>query len=118
VRPRPASDGGDERVPRTDAPGSRLLAPVPGARGTQAVPCCDQPTCGEAVAVQAAAGAVCRQPFQAFPRQSFRRRQHTTYAELGADFLERLEPQRLTRQLVKRLEALGNNVTLEPCPAP
>jgi transposase len=41
----------------------------------------------------------------------------TTYAELGADFLERLEPERLTRQLVKRLEALGHKVTLEPCPA-
>jgi len=41
----------------------------------------------------------------------------TTYAELGPDFLERLEPERLTRQLVKRLEALGNKVTLEPCPA-
>jgi transposase len=40
----------------------------------------------------------------------------TTYAELGTDFLERLEPERLTRQLVKRLEALGNKVTLEPCP--
>ena len=40
-----------------------------------------------------------------------------TYAELGADFLERLEPARLTRQLVKRLEALGHKVTLEPCPA-
>ena len=41
----------------------------------------------------------------------------TTYAELGPDFLERLEPERLTRQLVKRLETLGNKVTLEPCPA-
>ena len=29
----------------------------------------------------------------------------TTYTELGADFLERLEPARLTRHLVKRLEA-------------
>jgi transposase len=38
----------------------------------------------------------------------------TTYAELGADFLDRLEPERLTRQLVKRLEALGHKVTLEP----
>jgi transposase len=37
----------------------------------------------------------------------------TTYAELGADFLDRLEPERLTRQLVKRLEALGHKVTLE-----
>jgi transposase len=37
----------------------------------------------------------------------------TTYAELGPDFLDRLEPQRLTRQLVKRLEALGHKVTLE-----
>ena len=41
----------------------------------------------------------------------------TTYAELGPDFLERLEPARLTRQLVKRLEALGHKVTLEPRPA-
>jgi transposase len=41
----------------------------------------------------------------------------TTYAELGPDFLKRLEPARLTRQLVKRLEALGHKVTLEPCPA-
>jgi len=37
----------------------------------------------------------------------------TTYAELGADFLDRLEPERLTRQLVKRLESLGHKVTLE-----
>jgi transposase len=41
----------------------------------------------------------------------------TTYAELGPDFLDRLEPERLTRQLVKRLEALGHKVTLEPAPA-
>ena len=38
----------------------------------------------------------------------------TTYQELGPDFFDRLEPQRLTRQLVKRLEALGHKVTLEP----
>jgi len=37
----------------------------------------------------------------------------TTYAELGGDFLDRLEPERLTRQLVKRLESLGHKVTLE-----
>jgi hypothetical protein len=41
----------------------------------------------------------------------------TTYAELATDFLNRLEPTRLPRQLVKRLEALGHKVTLEPCPA-
>jgi transposase len=41
----------------------------------------------------------------------------TTYAELGADFLDRQEPERLTRQLVKRLEALGHKVTLEPTEA-
>jgi hypothetical protein len=28
----------------------------------------------------------------------------TTYRELGGDFLDRLEPDRLTRQLVRRLE--------------
>jgi transposase len=38
----------------------------------------------------------------------------TTYAELGPDFYDRLQPDRLTRQLVKRLEALGHKVTLEP----
>ncbi len=38
----------------------------------------------------------------------------TPYAELGSDFLDRLEPERLTRQLVKRLEGLGHKVTLEP----
>jgi transposase len=37
-----------------------------------------------------------------------------TYRELGGDFLERLEPERLTRQLVQRLEKLGHKVTLEP----
>ena len=35
-----------------------------------------------------------------------------TYAELGGDFFDRLEPQRLTRYYVKRLEALGHTVTL------
>jgi transposase len=34
----------------------------------------------------------------------------TTYQELGGDFLERLEPERLTRHL----EKLGHKVTLEP----
>ena len=38
----------------------------------------------------------------------------TTYQELGGDFLERSEPDRLTRQLVKRLEKLGHTVTLQP----
>ena len=38
----------------------------------------------------------------------------TTYQELGADYLDRLEPERLTRQLVRRLEKLGHKVTLEP----
>ncbi len=41
----------------------------------------------------------------------------TTYQELGADFLDKLEPERLTRQLVRRLESLGHKVTLEPAPA-
>jgi transposase len=41
----------------------------------------------------------------------------TTYTELGGDFLDRLEPERLTRQLVKRLEKLGHKVSLEPVPA-
>jgi transposase len=38
----------------------------------------------------------------------------TTYHELGGDFLERLEPERLTRQLIHRLEKLGHKVILQP----
>src|SRR5215469_14878113 len=37
----------------------------------------------------------------------------STYADLGGDFFDRLEPQRLTRYYVKRLERLGHKVTLE-----
>jgi transposase len=37
----------------------------------------------------------------------------TTYADLGGDFFDRLEPERLTRYYVKRLESLGNKVTLQ-----
>lgn len=36
------------------------------------------------------------------------------YHELGADYFDRLNPERLTRHLVKRLESLGHRVTLEP----
>ncbi len=39
------------------------------------------------------------------------------YEELGADYLDRLEPERVTRQLVKRLEQLGHKVTLDAQPA-
>jgi transposase len=41
-------------------------------------------------------------------------RRNTTYQDLGPDYLERLEPDRLTRSLVKRLERLGHKVTLQP----
>jgi transposase len=40
-------------------------------------------------------------------------RSGASYAELGGDFFDRLEPQRLTRYYVKRLERLGHKVTLE-----
>jgi hypothetical protein len=40
------------------------------------------------------------------------RKQGTTYVAVGADFLDRQEPERLTRQLAKRLESLGHKVTL------
>jgi transposase len=36
------------------------------------------------------------------------------YRELGADYLERLEPERLKLNLVRRLERLGFQVKLEP----
>lgn len=37
----------------------------------------------------------------------------TTYTDLGGDFFDRLEPERLTRYYVKRLESLGHKVTLD-----
>jgi transposase len=40
-------------------------------------------------------------------------KQGTTYAELGGDFFDRLEPERLTRYYIKRLESLGHHVTLQ-----
>lgn len=39
---------------------------------------------------------------------------HTTYRELGPDYFDRLETERLTRTLVRRLEHLGHKVTLQP----
>lgn len=41
-------------------------------------------------------------------------REGTTYAELGADYLDRLDTDRLTRSLVRRLERLGHEVVLKP----
>ena len=36
------------------------------------------------------------------------------YQELGPDEVDKLQPHRLTRQLVQRLESLGHKVTLAP----
>ena len=41
----------------------------------------------------------------------------TSYADLGGNFLDRLQPERMTRYYVRRLEALGHKVTLESCMA-
>jgi transposase len=40
-----------------------------------------------------------------------------TYTDLGGDYFERRDPERLTTRLVGRLEALGNTVTLNPNPS-
>lgn len=40
-------------------------------------------------------------------------RSGASYADLGGDFFDRLEPERLTHYYVKRLERLGHKVTLE-----
>jgi transposase len=40
-------------------------------------------------------------------------RRREAYRELGADYYDRLQPERLTRHLVHRLEQLGHKVTLE-----
>jgi transposase len=39
---------------------------------------------------------------------------HLEYKDLGRDYFDRLEPERLRRYLVKRLEALGHQVILKP----
>lgn len=44
-------------------------------------------------------------------------KKQTSYRELGVRPLDQREPERLTHQLVKRLESLGHKVTLEPQPA-
>jgi transposase len=41
-------------------------------------------------------------------------KKQTTYRELGPDYFERLDSNRLTQSLVRRLERLGHKVTLEP----
>jgi transposase len=41
----------------------------------------------------------------------------TTYHDLGPDYFDQLNSQRLTHKLVKRLEKLGHKVTLEPTAA-
>lgn len=40
-------------------------------------------------------------------------RKGTTYSELGADYFDRLDTERLTRTLVRRLERLGHEVVLK-----
>ena len=37
-----------------------------------------------------------------------------TYQELGGDYFQRRDPEREAQRLVKRLEALGHLVTLQP----
>jgi len=39
---------------------------------------------------------------------------HVEYTDLGPDYFDRLEPERLRRYLVKRLQALGYDVALSP----
>ena len=41
-------------------------------------------------------------------------RDDVDYQELARDYLNKLQPHRLTRYLVKRLESLGHEVTLAP----
>ena len=41
----------------------------------------------------------------------------TTYSELGADYFDRRNTEKLTRHLIERLESLGHKVHLEPQPA-
>jgi transposase len=44
-------------------------------------------------------------------------RDHKPYTDLGADYFDKLDAERLQRQYVRRLEQLGYSVTLTPVPA-
>ena len=44
-------------------------------------------------------------------------RDHKPYTDLGADYFDRLDIQRLQHHHVRRLEQLGYTVTLTPVPA-
>jgi hypothetical protein len=41
-------------------------------------------------------------------------KEQVEYQDLGPDYFDRLEPERLRRYLVKRLQGLGFDVTLSP----
>ncbi|HWY59249.1 MAG TPA: hypothetical protein VNZ03_32600 [Terriglobales bacterium] len=45
-------------------------------------------------------------------------KQGTTYRELGGNYFDKRNLLRTTRRLVKRLEALGHRVILEPTQSP
>jgi hypothetical protein len=44
-------------------------------------------------------------------------RDHVPSSDLGADYFDRLDTERLQRRSVQRLEQLGYTVTLHPAPA-
>jgi transposase len=44
-------------------------------------------------------------------------REHKPYTDLGADYFDRLDTERLQRRYVQRLDQLGYTVTLTPVPA-
>jgi hypothetical protein len=43
--------------------------------------------------------------------------EHQPYDDLGPSYLDQLDHERLQRQHVRRLEQLGDTVTLSPAPA-
>ncbi len=45
-------------------------------------------------------------------------RERRPYTDLGADYFEKLDAQRLEQRHVRRLNALGYSVTLTPLPTP
>jgi transposase len=44
-------------------------------------------------------------------------RDHKPYTDLGADYFDQLDTERLQHRYVQRLEQLGYSVTLTPAPA-
>jgi hypothetical protein len=77
----------------------------------------ERPAAGTGRAIVAEAQVAVAQVVRGLLAHLLLREDHTPSTELGADDCARLDPERLQRRSVQRLEQLGYPVTLTPAPA-